>query len=91
MRNNLSLLALCLWCLLALPTTRAWSGNRQKANFNSGWLLALGDIHGAEATDYDDHAWQRVTLPHAWNEAEAFRVPIQADGLAQQGLSSCNL
>lgn len=66
MRNNPSLLALCLWCLLALPTTRAWSGNRQKANFNSGWLLALGDIHGAETADYDDHAHtQGDKLPQA--------------------------
>lgn len=62
--------------MLALSTAMAWGGNRQKFNFNSGWLLAVGDIRGAEATGYDDHAWKRVTLPRAWNEAEAFRVPI---------------
>ena len=60
--------------MLALSTAMAWGGNRQK--FNSGWLLAVGDIRGAGATGYDDHAWERVTLPRAWNEAEAFRVPI---------------
>ena len=62
--------------MLALSTAMAWGGNRQKFNFNSGWLLAVGDIRGAGATGYDDHAWERVTLPRAWNEAEAFRVPI---------------
>jgi beta-galactosidase len=61
--------------LFALPIT-ALATIRQRLNFNSGWLLQVGDVKGAEAADYDDHAWQRVTLPHAWNEAEAFRVPV---------------
>ena len=45
-------------------------------NFNSDWLLQIGDIKGAQAVDYNDRDWQRVTLPYAWNEAEAFKVPI---------------
>lgn len=49
---------------------------RQKLNFNSGWLLQLGDVEGAETPDYDDHGWHRVTLPYAWNEGEAFRMAI---------------
>lgn len=65
-----------IWCWLVLPATPARGNGRQKFNFNSGWRLAVGERQGAEAADYDDHAWLHVTLPHAWNEAEAFRVPI---------------
>lgn len=65
-----------IWCWLVLPATPAGGYGRQKFNFNSGWKLAVGERQGAEAADYDDHAWLHVTLPHAWNEAEAFRVPI---------------
>ncbi|MBM6992845.1 MAG: DUF4982 domain-containing protein [Prevotella sp.] len=61
--------------LLVLMVLPSWATKRQRLNFNSDWLLQLGDIKGAEAVDYDDHAWQRVTLPRAWNEAEAFKVP----------------
>lgn len=50
---------------------------RTKINFNGGWLLKVGDIHGAEATDYPDAAWQKITLPRAFNEKEAFKVSIE--------------
>ncbi len=49
---------------------------RERLNFNGGWLLSVGDCHDAADVSFDDHAWQRVSLPHAWNEAEAFRVSI---------------
>ena len=62
-----------LTVLVALPSHAV---ERQKLNFNSGWLLQVGDIQGAEATNFDDHAWHRVTLPHAWNQSEAFQMPI---------------
>ena len=49
---------------------------RDKYNFNSDWLLKVGDIPGAQAASYNDRSWQKVTLPHAFNEDEAFRVDI---------------
>ncbi len=33
-------------------------------NFNDGWRFYLGDAQGAEATDYDDSAWEVVCAPH---------------------------
>ncbi len=30
------------------------------------WLFAKGDNPGAERADYDDSAWQRVSIPHDW-------------------------
>ncbi|HEX2100159.1 MAG TPA: beta galactosidase jelly roll domain-containing protein, partial [Candidatus Synoicihabitans sp.] len=49
---------------------------RTTLNFNPGWRLWVGDPAGAEAPGFDDRQWQKVTLPHAWNEDDAFRLPI---------------
>ena len=49
---------------------------REKYNFNSGWLLQIGDIKGAESTNFSDKTWKKVTLPSAFNEDEAFKVSI---------------
>ncbi len=65
-----------LSALLLLLATTAGAVERQKLNFNQQWLLELGDNNQASQADFDDSRWHRVTLPHAWNEAEAFRVPI---------------
>jgi len=46
-------------------------------NFNPGWKLAVTDVAGAEDTGFDDSAWKNITLPHAWNEDEAFKVSIE--------------
>lgn len=55
----------------------AFAGSgREKYNFNSDWRIAIGDLAGAEKPEFDDSCWQRVTLPHAFNEDEAFRVSI---------------
>src|SRR5688572_14176644 len=44
--------------------------------FNGDWRMAVGDIVGAQAPDFDGAAWKPVTLPRAWNEDEAFKVDI---------------
>ena len=50
---------------------------RAKLNFNGGWLLKMGDIKGAETNNYPDDSWQKITLPRAFNEKEAFKVSIE--------------
>lgn len=50
---------------------------REKYNFNPGWLLQIGDIKGGETPSLDDTSWRTVTLPHAFNEDEAFRKSIE--------------
>ena len=45
-------------------------------NFTSDWLLKVGDIPGASKPSFRDDGWQRVTLPHAFNEDEAFKLEI---------------
>lgn len=61
--------------LLLLVVLQCYS--RDKINFNGNWLLQVGDVTGAEASDYNDGGWEKVTLPHAFNEAEAFKVSIE--------------
>ena len=53
------------------------AGGRKKYNFNSDWLIAVGDIANGDAVDLKDSDWQRVTLPHAFNEDEAFKLSIE--------------
>ena len=55
----------------------AASESRDKYNFNSGWLLSVGDKSGAEKINYADADWKEVTLPYAFNENEAFRLSIE--------------
>ncbi|HJX70650.1 MAG TPA: DUF4982 domain-containing protein [Bacteroidales bacterium] len=49
---------------------------RVKYNFNSGWRMFAGDPEGAEVSDFNDSGWEIVTLPHAFNEDEAFKKSI---------------
>ncbi|MDR0766385.1 MAG: DUF4982 domain-containing protein [Odoribacteraceae bacterium] len=65
---------------LLLATARAgqdFKGNeRERYNFNSRWLVHVGDVDRAREPGYDDSSWKKVTLPAAFNEDEAFRVSI---------------
>lgn len=49
---------------------------RAAFNFNSDWLVKVGDLKDAQTIDTADTDWKRVTLPHAWNEDSAFKVSI---------------
>ncbi|MFW0718449.1 glycoside hydrolase family 2 protein [Pedobacter sp. N23S346] len=50
---------------------------RKTYNFNPGWKLFTGDTQGVETVDFDDSKWKSITLPHAWNEDEAFKKSIE--------------
>ncbi len=68
-----------LWislCLLVVISSIHAAG-RKKYNFNSGWKLKVGDIAQAESVSYSDTGWKSVTLPHAFNEDEAFKLNIK--------------
>lgn len=62
--------------LLAGAVTNAYA-DRKKYNFNSQWQLCVGDFLTAKEAKFDDSAWKTVTLPHAFNEDEAFKVGIR--------------
>lgn len=66
---------ICLFIFMALGHIHA--AEREKYNFNSDWKLKVGDIVQAEEMDYSDAEWKSVTLPHAFNEDEAFKLNIK--------------
>ena len=49
---------------------------RAKYNFNPGWLLFTGDSIEARQAKFNDTSWKKITLPHAFNEDDAFKVAI---------------
>ncbi|MDR2813047.1 MAG: DUF4982 domain-containing protein [Prevotellaceae bacterium] len=79
MRNICLLLIIVLFSGISLQAEV-----RKKYNFNPEWKLYVGDPQGAEQPNYDDASWKSVTLPHAFNEDDAFRVAIDklATGVA---------
>ena len=52
------------------------ANERKKYNFNSDWKLKVGDVQ-AESPKFADDDWKTVTLPHAFNEDEAFKLNIK--------------
>ncbi len=67
-------------------------------NFNNGWRFARADAFPLAAAidkmrdcagrcfyepEYDDTAWERVTLPHTFSDAELFRARIKDSGSSQ--------
>ncbi len=51
--------------------------SRATYNLNADWRTITGDPAGAQAPAFDDHGWNRATLPHAFNEREAFARDIK--------------
>ena len=76
MTNAIKLIkqTLCVVIML-LPFLGISASTRQKLNFNSDWRLHIGDMENGEAVSVDDAAWYKVTLPRAWNDGEAYKVP----------------
>lgn len=66
------LLALCM-----MFPSPAEGGIREKYNFNLQWLLHVGDVSGGEKANLPDKDWEIISLPRAFNEDEAFKVPIK--------------
>ena len=74
MRHRILLFLLALiWISQVAIATDA----RDKYNFNSNWLLYVGDVPGAKETRFQDTDWRKVTLPRPFNEDEAFRLSIE--------------
>ncbi|WP_417008994.1 glycoside hydrolase family 2 protein [Bacteroides congonensis] len=70
-------LFLFVFLLAALPVIKGQASERKKYNFNSEWKLRTGDFPKAKDAKFDDSQWKQVTLPHAFNEDEAFKVSIE--------------
>lgn len=74
-----ALVALVLVCSMMASSVFALDfkdNARKKYNFNSEWLLKVDDPAGAESPTFEDGDWKKVTLPHAFNEDDAYFLPI---------------
>lgn len=69
---------LFLWMLFVClgPMAMMAADVRTKYNFNSDWLLYVGDVAEAKEAKYADADWKKVTLPRPFNEDEAFKLEI---------------
>ncbi|GGY03213.1 DUF4982 domain-containing protein [Massilia dura] len=67
-----AILLVCAAAGCALPVQAA----RTVYNFNPDWRLAVADPADAAGVAFDDSTWQRVTLPRAWNEDDAYGKDI---------------
>ena len=72
---RLSLFSVLMLIIPAIIVAKGY--DREKYNFNPEWLLHVGDLGGAEKTDFPDTDWEKVTLPCAHNEDEVFKVDIK--------------
>lgn len=63
--------------MAALFALNIQATERKKYNFNSEWRLQVGDFPQAKKAEFNDDSWKQVTLPHAFNEDEAFKVSIE--------------
>jgi beta-galactosidase len=63
-------------CMLIHAIAQPFNNPRIKYNFNPGWKMMVGDDPNASAIQYDDKSWKAVTLPHAFNEDDAFKKAI---------------
>ncbi len=68
MRNNYVKLSLLLLAFLFFHPSITKGG--EKLNFNDNWNYRIGDSEKAAS------GWKNITLPHAFNEGEAFRLHI---------------
>src|SRR6218665_452921 len=81
LRALLSSTSLLLGLLNALPAqahraSTFESSPRQSFDFSQGWLMKVGDNGQAFGIALKENGWEPVTLPHAFNETEAFARDI---------------
>ncbi|KAH6659302.1 beta-galactosidase [Truncatella angustata] len=77
MRGYFRCLLYAATVLIASIVNAQYIASRTKFNFNSDWKLYIGDADNAQNVAFDDSTWSNVTLPHAWNEDDAFKVSIE--------------
>jgi beta-galactosidase len=64
------------FCALVALVLALWVSSfnafaREDSRLDSDWRFKIGDQAGAEKTDFDDHDWQSVSIPHSWGWEDA--------------------
>ena len=68
---KITLLSLFVLSFFLTPRLSAQSSGRE--NFDPGWKFHLGDLTGAESTNFADHNWRTLDLPHDWSIEGSFK------------------
>lgn len=81
-KTYLAAIAGCLCCLATLNAQV-----RQEFRLEKGWKFTRDDNPGFSATEFNDAAWQNVTVPHDWAIYGPFssRNDVQEVAIAQDG------
>jgi len=66
-------IALCATILFICAALPVFAQSRTSQLLNTNWKFMQGDASGAEITDFDDHEWQTLTIPHNWGWEQAQR------------------
>ena len=62
-----------------LPAVAAGDASRIVETLNFDWRFHAGDAAGAERPDYDDSAWQVVTVPHDFQISQPWVAPEKGE------------
>src|ERR1039458_4018467 len=57
--------------MLALSVSSFNAFAREDSRLDSDWRFKIGDQTGAENTDFNDHDWQSISVPHCWGWEDA--------------------
>jgi len=55
-------------CGLLLASCSLGAGPRTTIRLDTDWRFHRGEAERAEAPDFPDSSWQRVSVPHTWND-----------------------
>jgi len=72
---------------IALSIATILSAQSSEQLLLSGWKFQMGAVQGAQAANFDDSAWQNVSIPHDWAISGPFdkNIDIQVVAIEQNG------
>ena len=82
-----------LFILLLMGLVGSIWAQRSETLLKGGWRFHLGDVENAHETDFDDHTWQQVSVPHDWAIAGPFgsSFDLQKVAVTQNGEKEATL
>jgi hypothetical protein len=72
-RGVVGLLPAAILLAASLLSGCSQAAPRHSVRLDDGWRSILGDPVGAQAADLDDSGWQRVSVPHNWEDYQGYR------------------
>jgi beta-galactosidase len=58
-----------------LRSSRMPDSPRTVLSFSTDWRFCLGDVDGGEGVSLDHEGWEKIHLPHTWNDKDTFVSP----------------